>query len=450
MAFQQRDTNGKILARYEDLLRASVDWYWETDAAGRLAGLSQSVISSLGQAPYSLVGQDFIGLAEAAVDATDSKTRNDGNDRAVTGTTEFANCLASRRAFRQLPLALLDTEGQAVALLLSGVPYYTPDGRFAGFRGTAQRGTADLRARQDSETNKRLLRLLEAALNRKDELENERQAMIGQIDWTRIGAMAHELRTPLNAILGFAEIIRDRRFGDDQGRYQEYAGLIHDSGRHLLDVVQNLLELADKERKNGDSESEFIDPLKVASFVLIVLEEEAAHSGVALVNRLPDSLPQIAGERRALRQILINLLTNGLKYTAPGGEVSLSADAVADDALHFRVRDSGIGIAADELAKIFERHYRVPEAEDFEGGKGLGLAISRELARGLGGDITVESTPGRGSCFTLSLPLPQPGRPQESPDRDRDGGNAAPGGKARKAKKPAARKAAAKRAAGKS
>jgi signal transduction histidine kinase len=444
MAFQQRDTSGKILARYEDLLRASVDWYWETDAAGRLLGLSQSVISSLGQAPYNLVGQDFLGLAEAAVDEEDSQ------DRAVTGTTEFASCLASRRAFRQLPLALLDAEGQAVSLLLSGVPYYTPDGRFAGFRGTAQRGNSDLQSRQTSETNKRLLRLLEAALNRKDELENERQAIIGTIDWTRIGAMAHELRTPLNAILGFAEIIRDRRFGEDAERYQEYAGLIHDSGRHLLEVVQNLLELADKERKNGNGESELIDPLKVASFVLIVLEEEAARGGIALVNRLPDTLPPIAGERRALRQILINLLTNGLKYTAPGGEVSLSAEIIADDTLHLLVRDSGIGIPADQLSKIFERHYRVPEAKDFEGGKGLGLAISRELARGLGGDITVESTPGRGSCFTLSLPLPQHGQPKDTSDKESDRAPAAAekttGAKPRKNRRSAAGKAPAKRA----
>lgn len=443
MTFQQRDTNGKILARYEDLLRASVDWHWETDAAGQLTGLSQSIISCLGQAPYSLIGQDFLELAEAAVDS------DEDDSNAVTGTTEFASCLSARRAFRQLPLALLDMEGQAVALLLSGVPYYTPDGRFAGFRGTAQRGNTDFQARRDSETNKRLLGLLEAALNRKDELENERQAMVAKIDWTRIGAMAHELRTPLNAILGFAEIIRDHRFGDAESRYREYAGLIHDSGKHLLDVVQTLLELADKERQNTDSEGELIDPLKVASFVLIVLEEEAARIGVALINRLPDSLPHVAGERRALRQILINLLTNGLKYTAPGGEVSLSAEVIADDSLQLRVLDSGIGIPADELSKIFERHYRVPEAKDFEGGKGLGLAISRELARGLGGDITVESTPGRGSCFTLCLPLPQNGKPEETPQLETSDDAAAQAGKTRKSRKSSARKAPAKRAGGK-
>jgi signal transduction histidine kinase len=198
-------------------------------------------------------------------------------------------------------------------------------------------------------------------------------------------------------------------------------------------VVQTLLELADKERQMGAGETELIDPLKVASFVLIVLEEEANRIGVSLVNRLPISLPQVEGERRALRQILLNLVTNGLKYTAPGGEVSLSAEVVADKNLLLMVHDNGIGIPEDEQPKIFERHYRVPEARDIETGKGLGLAISRDLARNLGGDITVESTSGNGSCFTLILPLTDSGKPQQPSDESKTPSAKSSPGKRKKA-----------------
>jgi signal transduction histidine kinase len=427
MAFRQSDTNGRILARYEDLLRATVDWEWETDAAGLLIGLSASVTSSLGRPPQSLLGRKLLGLAEAG------SLQGEKSDRASVGTAELAACLSAHRTFRQLPVALLDAEDKAVSLLLNGVPYYAANGSFAGYRGTALRSSATILQSGESETNKRLLSLLEAALNRKDELENERRAIIGNVDWTKIGAMAHELRTPLNAILGFAEIIRDQRFGHDEKRYSEYAGLIHDSGRHLVDVVQTLLELADKERQMGAGETELIDPLKVASFVLIVLEEEANRIGVSLVNRLPTSLPQVEGERRALRQILLNLVTNGLKYTAPGGEVSLSAEVVAGKNLLLMVHDNGIGIPEDEQPKIFERHYRVPEARDIETGKGLGLAISRDLARNLGGDITVESTSGSGSCFTLILPLTDSGKPQQPSDESKTPSAKSSPGKRKKA-----------------
>ena len=162
MAFRQSDTNGKILARYEDLLRATVDWEWETDAAGLLIGLSASVTSSLGRPPQSLLGRKLLGLAEAG------SLQGEKSDRASVGTAELAACLSAHRTFRQLPVALLDAEDKAVSLPLNGVPYYAANGSFAGYRGTALRSSATILQSGESETNKRLLSLLEAALNRKD------------------------------------------------------------------------------------------------------------------------------------------------------------------------------------------------------------------------------------------------------------------------------------------
>jgi signal transduction histidine kinase len=156
---------------------------------------------------------------------------------------------------------------------------------------------------------------------------------------------------------------------------------------------------------------QLIDPLKVASFVLIVMEDEAARMGISLINRLPENLPGIRAERRMLRQILLNLVTNAIKYTVTGGEVRLSASIEDGAMLAITVSDTGIGIRPEDQERIFRRHVRAAASAHLEGGKGLGLAIARDLARKMGGDIRVTSEPGKGSHFTLALPLPDTGQP---------------------------------------
>lgn len=413
MAKDRDQTHRETARRYEDFLRASADWTWETDAGLTLTEVSPSATGNLGLPSRQLLGKRFPDLLTATREERDAGLE----------VSPLTTAMLSRRAFRQLPaLMTLDNHPQ-IPVRLSGVPFYHDEsGTFGGFRGTAvhepQLQTGLLSA---GETSKRLLALLDTALQRKDELEQERQDSENADSWARMASIAHELRTPLNAILGFSEIIRDWRFGDSEDRYREYGAVIHDSGLHLLDVVNDLLELTDREQRLESGQNEPVDPLKVAAFVLIVLEEKAHEMGVTLVNKLPKSLPFLAAERRALRQILLNLFTNALRYTPSGGEVYLEAEVVAGETLSLLVRDTGIGIAPEEQDKIFERYYRAAGSESAQDGKGLGLAISRELARNLGGDITVESRLGHGSCFILSLPLPEwPGQSHKDSD---NGGN---------------------------
>lgn len=395
-----RDKEQREIARrrYEDFLRASADWTWETDAALALTEVSPSATAGLGVLVHRLLGKRLPDLL--------SVTPEESAAGLVTSTITTA--MVSRQAFRELPALVLPGDDQEIPVRLSGVPFYDPEsGAFEGYRGTALH-EPQLQSGQLSpgETNKRLLTLLDNALARKDELEQERQDSERSDSWARMASIAHELRTPLNAILGFSEIIRDWRFGGNEERYREYGAVIHDSGLHLLDVVSDLLELTDRGQRLETGKKEPVDPLKVAAFVLIVLEEKAQEMGVTLINKLPKSLPFLAAERRALRQILLNLFTNALRYTPSGGKVYLESEVVAGDKLVLLVRDTGIGIAPEEQDKIFERYYRAAGSESAQEGKGLGLAISRELARNLGGDITVESRLGKGSCFILSLPLP--------------------------------------------
>ena len=230
--------------RLEDLLRASVEWTWEIDGHGDVTLLSRGFLQSLELPVRSYLGRPLIDLAVAA-------------DRPA-----LAAALKDRRAFRHLPFALRDAKGVTRRHLLSGLPFYDiEDGRYDGFRGTAILAPRAVAGEADNEIHKRLVALLAEALERKDELEAFQARSLEEIDVARLGALAHELRTPLNAIMGFSEIIRDQRFGQNLERYRQYAGLIHDSGRHLLDVVQDLMDMADRHGDGTVDRDKLVDPV---------------------------------------------------------------------------------------------------------------------------------------------------------------------------------------------
>ena len=381
------------ISYYEDLLRASVDWTWETDRYCRIVRLSPGFDSILGTAGRTLIGQSLVAIASHTEDANAKLAQR------------LEEVLSARRPFRHIPLMVAGGEGRPVRFLISGLAFYDPQqGTYEGHRGTAVRSDSFASfGDSDTQANRQLLRLLEAALERKDELERFQLGAMAKDDWAKMGSLAHELRTPLNAIVGFAEIIRDRRFGDDLERYRHYAGLIYDGSQHLIDVVQDLANLTEREQLRPSDG--LVDPAKIASFVLIVMEEEALRKGVKLVNDLPSALAPLRADRRTLRQILLNLVDNAVKYTNSGGEVRLSAEDLASEYVAFTVTDTGVGIAAQDHERIFERHVRVASGDQAGNGKGLGLSIARQLARDLGGDITVESKLGAGSTFTLRLPV---------------------------------------------
>ncbi|MEM7172024.1 MAG: PAS domain-containing sensor histidine kinase [Pseudomonadota bacterium] len=402
------------MARYQDLLRASVDWIWEIDAELKLTFVSSSITAAVGLPPSAFLGKPLLETLEPAAPipgAAPPTTPPSAHDQSL----ELADILTQHQPFRDRSVAVRGVSGADQARLadmawrLSGVPHYSPEtGAFAGYRGTCVR---DRRLpEQLGETNRLLLNLLEAALTRKDELERERQSLLHEEEKLaaepeeRLRAVAHELRTPLNAILGFSEIIRDWQFGDMKARYQEYGGLIHDSGQHLLDLVNSLLELAGAEAAE-DQESHSFDPLEVARFVLGLLNGQATRKGISLSGELPDALPRLAGTRRALRQILLNLLANAVRHCGPGDTIEMIVQDNGDGEVLFKVRDTGPGIALDQQERIFQRNYQVP-GRAAPGGKGLGLAIAQDLALSLGGHLSVRSEPDQGATFTLSLPHP--------------------------------------------
>ena len=381
-----------------DMLRSAVDWLWETDADQRLSYLSPG-IGAFGDRPAALlIGQDFAELFEG--------------DRASLGGILAA--MSAQRPFRAVAVRLRQEDGSGRHCRVTGVPYFEPaSGRFAGYRGT---GTAQDEAPGQepggSRVASQLLKMLDAALARKDELEWEISRSGDEAFQSRLAGIAHELRTPLNAIIGFAEVIKDQHLGDDPVKYKDYARSIHESGLHLMDVVNDLIDLASIDAGKQSLESEQLDVADISASALRMLKDKARQASLTMVNELPEDLPKARGEQHALRQILLNLLSNAIKYSGPGGSIGLQARVDEPDVLWLTVWDTGVGIAPEDQERVFQRSYRVPQTELDRPGSGLGLAISRNLARAMGGDIVIASTPGQGTRVSVRLSIyaePDPG-----------------------------------------
>ena len=213
--------------------------------------------------------------------------------------------------------------------------------------------------------------------------------------------MSHELRTPLNAILGFSELLALDVFAPKR---EEYAHLIHNAGAHLLSLVNDLLDLSRIEA--GKLELR-IEPIDLAALVEECAETVAARARtreLRIVRTVSWGLPQVNADRRALTQILLNLLTNAIKFSMPGGAVEVFAYTSPVGDVVFGVRDEGVGIAEDEQAHVFERFGQARQNTTAEKGTGLGLPIVRGLAEAHGGKVTLESKLKQGTRVTITLP----------------------------------------------
>jgi signal transduction histidine kinase len=218
--------------------------------------------------------------------------------------------------------------------------------------------------------------------------------------------MSHELRTPLNAIIGFAEMSIQQVFGSLNARYLSYFRDIHGAAYHLLNIINDILDAV-----NVDSAKVSISsrPTRVAEVLaqarsIVAVRAEQREIDLAAV-RLDQDWVVMADPGRT-RQIFVNLLSNAVKFTNPGGSVGVEARPCGTDSVEFTVWDTGIGISEDQHNRIFESFHQVNNGllSNPTEGTGLGLTISRQLAQMMGGDIYVESLPGRGARFTVRLP----------------------------------------------
>jgi signal transduction histidine kinase len=347
--------------RQADFLRASASWMWETDQGLRFTAVSPAAAAAAGRIPADLIGSQLTRLF---------RLQEDEN-----GELPILTALAEQRRF----------DGQAAELrggsrglyLIGGIPLLDGGGRFAGFRGSAapagdappRAGTA---ARAPAETSAFGERLDKA------------------------------LRAPLAHIIANAETIGAQPEGPLRHDYAGYASDIASAGRHLLALVDDLVDLQAIERADFACEGEEIDLADVARRAAGLLSVRAAEKQVRIDGPAPgESLPARGEFKRAL-QVVMNLLTNALRYSPDGAMVWIRTESEGDLAA-LVIADQGKGIASADQARIFDKFERVDPAEP--GGTGLGLYIARRLARAMGGDIAVDSAPGQGARFTFTLPL---------------------------------------------
>ena len=222
--------------------------------------------------------------------------------------------------------------------------------------------------------------------------------------------MSHELRTPLNAILGFSEIIAQECFGPvGSRRYRDYANDIHSSGAHLLSLINDLLDVAKIEAGRMEISPHPLEAPRTFDIALKLAGTKASEKGQTLKIEVDPSCPPLHADERALKQILINLVSNAVKFTPEGGRIDVLASKARDGGFQIMVRDNGPGIPRDKLDKIFTPFSQVDNRYDRQaGGTGLGLALVRGLAELHGGRAWIESDEGAGCTAYVVLPVKAP------------------------------------------
>jgi GAF domain-containing protein len=217
--------------------------------------------------------------------------------------------------------------------------------------------------------------------------------------------MSHELRTPLNAIIGFSEVLSEKMFGEVNEKQLDYLKDIHESGRHLLSLINDILDLSKIEAGRMELELASFHLPSAISNAMTLVRERAQRHGIALDAQIDPQLGEFSADERKVKQILVNLLSNAVKFTPDGGRVDVRA-AMNGKSVEIAVRDTGIGIAPEDQVQLFEEFKQVGrDSRRKAEGTGLGLALTKRFVELHGGEIRVDSAPGKGSTFTVVLPL---------------------------------------------
>ncbi|HYM30228.1 MAG TPA: ATP-binding protein [Candidatus Cybelea sp.] len=382
--------------RLNDVIRSTSDWVWETDDRGRIAFVSERITEALGIPPQLLHGRFLADVGQFLPTG------------ARPGTS--ANVLQLFRPFRDVPFEIEDRRGGSRRFHLSGVPVYDDAGRYFGFRGTAtdvtERHAAEDRARQSRRELEGVLEEL-TAKNLQLDVALRRATAATNAKREFLATMSHELRTPLNAIIGFSEMMQLGTLGPLPRPYQGYVNDMLTAGRHLLALINDILDVARIEGEAMRIEIESVPLSQLIADARAIMETRAAdkHIDIAAVGYDGDLVID-ADKTRAL-QVIINLLGNAVKFTQSGGRVGIDVGSRDARFATVTVWDNGPGIPPDKREVIFEKFQQVHETilSRREAGIGLGLTLSRQLARLMGGDLTLDHSDGQGSRFTATFPL---------------------------------------------
>ncbi len=360
------------LERLEDITRLVTDWIWETNRNLVLTFVSPRVNDTTGYHQFELTGR-------ALVDLPTEKNK----------TLQALLEPKHRKPFRDLEIQIAARDGQLRDVLLSGLPIYCREsGDFLGFRGTAHdvtearcRETAIRKAKEDAELSSRA----------KSEF---------------LANMSHELRTPLNAIIGFSEIMGGEMLGPlGSEQYKGYVHDISDSARHLLALISDILDASKIESGHMSMSETEVDPNALIHSVIRLMTPRAGRAGLNLNAHVDSGLSKVLADETKLKQILINLTANAVKFTRPGGRVDLRAKTGESGELVIMVSDTGIGIAPEDISRALTPFGQVESHmnRSFEG-TGLGLPLAKSMTEMHGGTFELVSQLEVGTTVTLRLP----------------------------------------------
>ena len=392
---------GQDLSRMRDQLRASSDLFWELDAEDKLISLSDRATDILGKPAIFYVGMD-IGEIGRFVDRS-------GKD--VPPPQSFSRPQPFRNA-----IFLMHGQGnQPYYFHMSGVPVFEPvSGKFRGFRGVGVNVTERFQAEDAAAAAYRELENAKEALTNRNiqlDIERGRAEKALKVKTEFLATMSHELRTPLNAILGFSEAMTMKLFGNLSEQYAGYADDILKSGQHLLSLIDTMLKTAQIE---GDEVSLNLQTVDIAGLIeqsVSIVHMRARAKNLDLGKAMIPPGWLVKADPLLATQILVNLLSNAVKFTGENGSIGIEITTDVHGGIPvaaITVWDTGIGISPDLQNRIFDKFVRGDNAgayDDTGQGIGLGLHISKRLAELMQGGIRLQSAPGKGSRFTLELPL---------------------------------------------
>ena len=240
------------------------------------------------------------------------------------------------------------------------------------------------------------------------ELESARAAAeeASRVKSEFLSNMSHELRTPLNAIIGFSQIIKEQTFGPvGSTKYRDYATDIHDSGLHLLELINEVLDYSKIEAGAAELQEEIVDVSDIIESVIRMIGDRATKQGVELIVVAEDKLPRLRADAKKIRQILLNLLTNAIKFTQRGGRITVTVWARSGSGYVLQVADTGIGISLEDIPKALGVFGQVDSSFSRKHeGTGLGLPLTKSLAELHGGSLDLQSQPGVGTTVTIRFP----------------------------------------------
>jgi signal transduction histidine kinase len=242
-----------------------------------------------------------------------------------------------------------------------------------------------------------------AASNREIAEKSHQLEVASQHKSEFLANMSHELRTPLNAVIGFSEVLLQRMFGELNDKQDEYLKDIYASGQHLLSLINDILDLSKIEAGRMELEMTDFDFPTTLDSSLTLIRERAGRRGIALHLSVDERLGQMRADERKIRQVVLNVLSNAIKFTPEGGRIEVAA-VPRDEFVEVSVSDTGVGIAPEDQEAVFEEFRQVGTAAKKVEGTGLGLALSRKFIELHGGRIWVQSQVGIGSTFTFSIP----------------------------------------------